>query len=360
LYLGLVRGFVMEWPDFIYDNGPVVSGMYDGAGFANTCLLQTLIPNPGAIFGFQANNNAGFRVADDFHLKAPGPVTITEIEVFAYQTGSSTTSTITGLYVDITAGDPSLGAPPVPGSPGFGVNLFTAGTVINNSWSNMYRVSDTNLSNATRPIMAVRCILPAPITLTPGLNYWLSYALTGSLASGPFVPPVVILNEMNVGNAKQLTPSGWQTLTNCATPGCGNGVKIPFRLHGDGQTRYRVASGVPGCGAAGLRVGTSGNLGGLMRADIVHATPFALPLIGLEFNPATAPLCWNGNLLCTLGHPWGFTFFGSGWTVRIPVNPNLFGVQIFWQGAELFGAGACPSLPLQVAMTKSIVVTIQD
>jgi hypothetical protein len=330
--------------------------MFDGAGFANTSVMQTLLPNPANAFGFFADRAAGTRVADDFHLNGPGPITVTEIEVFAYEVGSTTASTITGLFVEITAGDPSLGAPPVPGSPGFGVDLFTAGSVVNNSWSRMYRVMDTALGSAARPVMAVRCALPAPIVLAPGFGYWLSYELVGTGASGPVVPVVTIPNELNVGNAKQRLANGaWAVLNSCVLPGCG--VAIPFRLHGAGQTRYSIARGVPACGPATLDVRAAGNLGGLIRMNAQNAT--SLFVLGVGIGPVVTPVCWNGAAVCSMGHAWNLlTNFGTGWTLPLPVVPAAFGLPIVCQGAELLGPAACTA-PGAVTLTNSTIVTVQ-
>lgn len=200
--------------------------------------------------------------------------------------------------------------------------------------------------------MSVRCALPAPITLAPG-TYWITYMLDGTLASGPWVPPITVLNDLNTGNAIQFQAGAWAVLCGLSCTG------IPFRLHGSGQTPYSVAAGIPGCSAATLVVGAVGNLGGLIRADLHNLTAApAFPALGFDFTTSVLPLCSNGSATCTAAHGWAFsTFFSSGLTIPVPPSPALFGALLACQGAEFNGAGACPGLP--IAFTNSVNVTLQ-
>ena len=54
-------------------------------------------------------------------------------------------------------------------------------------FSGIYRVTDTAPADVTRPIM--RVTVATPVTLPPG-TYWVDYQFAGSLASGPWAPPV--------------------------------------------------------------------------------------------------------------------------------------------------------------------------
>ena len=129
-------------------------------------------------------------VADDFTLASAAQ--IREIEFYTYQTGSTTTSTITGCYVSIYDTQP-LDSTAVP--------VWTSDTVscmTSTSWTGIYRTSATAMTDATRPIM--RVVAGINTTLTAG-TYWVSVGFTGSLTSGPWAPPVAILGQVSTGNA---------------------------------------------------------------------------------------------------------------------------------------------------------------
>ena len=122
-------------------------------------------------------------MADDFTVPAGG-WNISTITFYAYQTGSTTTSTINDVNLQIWDGPPGVG------SVVFGDT--TTNRLAGSSWSNIYRVLDTGLTDTTRPIMAdvvtVNTILPAG-------TYWLDWQSGGTLASGPWAPPVTIVGQ---------------------------------------------------------------------------------------------------------------------------------------------------------------------
>jgi hypothetical protein len=343
----------------IYDNGPLQTGVGNGFGGANTSTLQTMTPNLGNIIGYGAQEIGPNRVADDFHISVGA--TINQVEVWAFQNPGTTVSSFTGLWVNITAGDPSTGAPPVPGSPGFTVNLY-AGGLISHVFSGIYRVVDTNLLNSAWPLIRIRCALPSPIVLGPG-TYWITYSLTGTIASGPWIAPVTILNALNSGNGKQFQGGTgiWVTVENCQTTGCGNGSAFPFRLYGSGQVPGSITDGVVGCAAATLSVEGAPVLGGVLRVEMRNLTPTPnIPVLGFDFAPVSVPVCFNGTVFCTAGHFWSFAFaFQTAMTLSVPMNPGLKGVTLACQGAEFSGVGACASPSPTIAFTNSRNVTLQ-
>ena len=185
----------------VYDNGPI-------ANFNNLAILQTSVtanpPAPAAgfhnVFGFGVNNTAAVTVADDFAVGSA--MVIDQVELFYYQTGASSASpTATGVFLEILNAAPSLGGTPVANSPGFATNLF-ATNLVSHAFSGVFKVQDTAQAATNRPIMSVKVSLPTPVVLTSGV-YWLQFALTGSLASGPWCPPVSTLNQGATGNAEQ-------------------------------------------------------------------------------------------------------------------------------------------------------------
>ena len=181
-----------EAPEAIlYDNGPLVTHPGGGFGGADASALQGALTM--TIFGFGHQITANNRVADDFTVPAGG-WDISQITFFAYQTGSTTTSTFTDVRLQIWDGPPGVG----PSAVVFG-DLVT-NRLASSTFSNIYRVTDTTLLTNNRPIMANTVTIGT--TLAPG-TYWLDWFAAGSLASGPWAPPVTVLGSTGTGNAMQ-------------------------------------------------------------------------------------------------------------------------------------------------------------
>jgi hypothetical protein len=162
-------------------------------------------------WGPNVNNGGGYMLADVFTLDAS--TTINEIEVYGYQTGSSTTSTFTGLYAQIYNGSPMSGGTAVWGD--INTNIMTA-----TAFTNCYRGSDGETTATTRPIMSITAG-GLNIELEAG-TYYLVYSLAGSGSSGPWGAPHCEPVIGNTGNGLQYT-TAWQTLTDsgAGTPyGC--------------------------------------------------------------------------------------------------------------------------------------------
>ncbi|HRI57650.1 MAG TPA: hypothetical protein PK170_11200, partial [Anaerolineae bacterium] len=165
----------------LYDNGTLITHPGGGAGGANASAVQTGLGN--STYGFGHAITAGLRIADDFTVPAGG-WNISTITFYAYQTGSTTTSTINNVNLRIWDGVPGVG------------NIVFGDTSTNrlagSSFSNIYRVLDTGLGDSARPIMAdvvtVNTVLPAG-------TYWLDWQTGGTLSSGPWAPPVTILGQ---------------------------------------------------------------------------------------------------------------------------------------------------------------------
>jgi hypothetical protein len=140
-------------------------------------------------FGHQILNNNW--VADDFTVGDAGGWNVDTATFFAYQSGSSTASTMNGVNWIIYDGDPS-GAGAVVAS-GSGLN--------STAWSNIYRVTETTTGTATdRPIMA--SVTPVSVFLPQG-TYWIAWQTGGTLGSGPWAPPITINGQTTTGNGLQ-------------------------------------------------------------------------------------------------------------------------------------------------------------
>ncbi len=185
----------------IYTNGPYFSVAGGGFGGADLSMLETTTLGMNTL-GAGHQTSAGNRVADDWVVTES--VEVASIDFYAYQTGSTTTSTMTGVTLLVWDGDPSD-----PGSSViYGDDAISAMT--NTEWSGAYRASETDQQGNTRPIMRNTVETPG-LTLTPG-TYWFDWDAAGSLASGPWAPPIAILGQGNTGNAQQSIAGVWQPL----------------------------------------------------------------------------------------------------------------------------------------------------
>jgi len=202
----------------LFDNGPFVTGVGTGAGGADVCEMgadETTFGN-----GFQVS--AGNMIADQFVVPSGETWDITKITVFGYQTGSGTTSTITGAHLTVWDNPPDSGTL-VYGDQGTSVMTTTG-------WTNCYRVNNGDTSNSDRPIMYAECEL-TDLSLGEG-EYWLVVQLDGSGSSGPWANPVTITGQPDTGDSIQYTSGGWAPL---AMGGTGAPIGLPFILESGTQ-----------------------------------------------------------------------------------------------------------------------------
>ena len=200
----------------LFNNGPLVNSPGTGAGGAD----ESVIVAPINTFGFHFGQVAGYHVADDFTVTGDQPWSISSVELFGYQTGGPITSTMTGGFIRIWNGDPRL-----PGSAIVWGDM-TTNLMSGTSFTNIYRTNAIGQNIVNRPIMKVVCNTMG-LVLDPG-TYWIEFATTGSLASGPWVPPVTISGQPITGNAIQWIGTGWAELFSGTTYPQG----VPFILNG--------------------------------------------------------------------------------------------------------------------------------
>ncbi len=210
----------------LWDNGPLVTHPGGGAGGADASALQTALGM--GIYGFGHQLSLGYRIADEFEITDPSGWDIDTITFFAYQTGSPTSpSPINHVNYQIWDGPPD--------DPGSSVVFgdTTTNRLVNSVWSNIYRVLDTSLLDTNRPIMADTC--SAGVHLDPG-TYWLDWQTGGTLASGPWAPPVTILGQTTTGNGMQSLDGGatWAALVDVGPQG------LPFIIEGTGAATLHV------------------------------------------------------------------------------------------------------------------------
>lgn len=223
----------------LYDNGPFVSNPGAGPGGSDLSVLQSVALGMSS-YGANISAAGAFRVADDFTISDPAGWTLTSLRFYGYQTGSTATSTFTSANVRIWDGPP--GAP--------GSNIVYGDTTTNRlsgtGNTNAFRVTETTLTNTQRPVMYVDATVD--VTLEAG-TYWADWQLGGSLASGPWQPPITIPGQTTTGNALQFATT-WAPLVDgdpTAVPPTGTLTPqgVPFQVSGFSATECVSPSAIP-------------------------------------------------------------------------------------------------------------------
>ncbi len=313
----------------LFSNGPFVTSTGNGAGGANLSTLQTTSLGMGTLgFGHQSGtvNN---RVADDFVVPAGG-WTLNCAVFYAYQTGSTTTSTITAVNVRIWNGPPgAMGSSIVFGD-------TTTNRMSTTAWTNAYRVTETTATDTTRPIMA-QTINLGGLNLAAG-TYWIDWQTTGSLASGPWAPPISTIGQAATGNGQQFTGSS-STWAPAVDGGTGTPAQgLPFLLLGPVGTPTltlsatsisfgNVVSGQTGTGSITLSNTGTANVsvtalsaptapfaltGGTCGATPITLAPAATCTLTYSFSPTSASPSTQSIAVTSNGGNPSFTLQGSG------------------------------------------------
>ncbi len=190
-----------------------------GAGAADASRLQGPSLNMTSL-GASTSAVTGYRLAEDFVVPAAG-WKLSDVTVYAYQPGSTTTSTFNSFNFRIWNGDPRLPTSTVV----FGDN--TTNRLSNSAFTYIWRDTETTVGASNRPIMGVTAS-GLSIHLPAG-TYWLDYQLGGTLASGTFAPPLTISGQTTSGNALQFDSANsiWDTFTDGGSA-TGQGFPISF------------------------------------------------------------------------------------------------------------------------------------
>jgi hypothetical protein len=185
----------------LYNNGPAVT-----AGLS-------VLTSPATTFGFGDQTTAGNIVADDFTIGAGQTWNIQSLGFFGYQTGS-TAFTFQQASWSVVSGSVN------------GTVVASGVTNLTNGGLQGYRVTSTTLTNTQRGIYKAQADV-TDFSLGAG-QYWLTWSLTGSLASGPWQPPT---SDARTGNAMQYTTASgaFATLTDA---GSLLTAELPFVING--------------------------------------------------------------------------------------------------------------------------------
>jgi PEP-CTERM motif len=196
----------------LYDNGPVVS--------AGLSVLAT----PATTFGFGTQTASGNAVADNFTV-AGSSWNVQSLDFYSYQTGAVGFTFQTATWSIVSGANVNTGT--VVAS---GVTNVTNGGLVG------YRVTSTTLTDTSRAVYRLSTDIPDLILATG--NYFLTWSLTGTSASGPWTPPIV--GSPGTGDALQSITSG--AYTTLVEAGSGLNVELPFTING---TRGAVTGAVP-------------------------------------------------------------------------------------------------------------------
>lgn len=275
----------------LYDNGPLINSPGAGSGGANVSNLHSGLTT----FGFGHALSTLFRVGDDFVVPAPG-WNIDSIVFYAYQTGSTTTSTINHLNVAIWDGQPGAGGNIIWGD-------TTTNRLAGSYWSGIYRTTDVDLLNTQRPIMADRANT-AGCSLAPG-TYWVTWQTGGTLASGPWAPPITVTGVTVTGNAVQFDPTAqlWNPANDL---GLVTQQGFPFKIYG--TTQSAGTSCIDTALFAGLSVAIPEN-DPLGVTDNQVTSTISGTTLGVDVN--LTKVCfkishtWVGDLIVSLASPGG-------------------------------------------------------
>ncbi|MGD8453140.1 MAG: PEP-CTERM sorting domain-containing protein [Phycisphaerae bacterium] len=207
--------------DLIHDNGPFITDTGNGAGGADTSVVEDGYTTTGIICNNATGGNGPYRVADDITITADA-WDLTSMTFFSYQTYSDTTPTFTGAYV--TVYDENMQV--LYGD--WTTNHLNAG---DSSWTGAYRVENSDLLNSTRPIMAVDIDLSWLPDLTTG-TYWIGVGLTGSLSSGPWAVPKTPHDDTDNAIRWVTNPPAWSQIDGNSSAQGIQPHDLPFQLYG--------------------------------------------------------------------------------------------------------------------------------
>lgn len=270
----------------LYDNGGLTTGVGNGFGGGDTSEIEATFNT----FGYGHAISASIRVADDFTVPATKTWTLSDLRWAAYQTGSTTANTVNNVHVQIWNGSPAGGGTVIAGD-------LTTNRLVTGTFTNIYRVTATTLTNNTRPIMGLTVDMSWAPALPAG-TYYIDVQCGGTLASGPWAPPTV--PALATDNAEQFqTATGWVVISDATAL---RPQDFPFKLNGTesaGTTTYCTAKTtsngcVPSIGSSGVASATAGS-GFVVNGSNMINNKSCLLFYGTTGQASTA---FQGGILC--------------------------------------------------------------
>jgi hypothetical protein len=141
------------------------------------------------------------RVADDFAVPSGEIWRLDEVQFYAYQFGSTTTSTFDSMNLRIWDGPPGEAGSQIV----FGDT--TANRLVGTHFAHVYRRAESSDPGETsRPVM--RNIVDTGGVLLEAGIYWLDWQAEGSLDNGSWAIPVTVESLKTTGNGLQSVLGG--------------------------------------------------------------------------------------------------------------------------------------------------------
>ncbi len=199
-------GIRLEWDrpstskavTMVYENGPVITK--PGAGVNHTSLSEKIALSNTLGGNAKRGTTNPVSLADDFVLDFETQITTIDFYGFQYHYSfpsyipykDTTASPFTGVYVKIFNVKPTASTTPVWGD-------FTTNRLASTSFSRIYRVPSTDLTNVDCPLYKITASINT--TLQPG-TYWVEVCVMGQDAGKDvYLVPVSLPDQPYVGNA---------------------------------------------------------------------------------------------------------------------------------------------------------------
>ena len=329
------------------DNGGFVNGVGNGFGGADTSIIE----GGYNTYGYSHSVASGFRVADDFTVPIGATWTLSTLKWYAYQTNSTTTSTLTSINVRIWSGSPAAGGSVLAGD-------TTTDRLISSQFTNVYRVlSSAPLSNL-RPIMECAVDMSWAPVLAPG-TYFLDVQATGSLSSGPNANPKVprVVGDNALQFSPISPPSGaWVPLA--------DGLSVlqqdlPYKLEGSAlidpivycTAKLNGLGCTPAINFTGVASATSGS-GFLVQSINNRNNKSGLLFYGVSGQMAVP---FQGGTLCVSAPIKRSPVVGSGGSPQ-PANDcsGVYSIDM-----NLFAVGGLGGTPLALLQVEGTAVNCQ-
>lgn len=263
----------------LFNNGTIVNAANQGFGGEHASAITT-----GGLFGY--TSNLSYSVADDFTVPPGDGWDVTCVTGYGYiqgTYGSPPVTPINGVTVKIWDG-----APP-------SANIIATSTILRDSrWTGIYRVTDTTLTSASRPIFTADAHFPGQ-RLVPG-HYWVTYTLLGAQFTPNLMVPGSPTFAPASGNALHLNGNVASQAMYSTTQ-----TAIPLTVYGrparNNITANLVLQDTVGTFAHNRNIGWQMKVGTTtLGSGVITATASPQP-ISLSIIPATgaAELILNGS-----------------------------------------------------------------